>query len=148
MSARVETDADIRAMVSADASGLRYLPDAVARPESVEEVSEVLKSAAAARTPVTPAGMQTSTTGASIADGGILLSMRSLTTLSVLSWSSREGIRAAQHQVHSLGGRLTYTKRTYLYDDPPEKIRAHTVQNTPLDFVEHSFVLSQARDLY
>ena len=78
MSARVETDADIRAMFSADASGLRYLPDAVARPESVEEVSEILRSAAAAHTPVTPAGMQTSTTGASIADGGILLSMRSL----------------------------------------------------------------------
>ena len=78
MSARIETDPDIRAMFSADASGLRYLPDGVARPGSAEEVSEILRSAADARTPVTPAGMQTSTTGASITDGGILLSMRGL----------------------------------------------------------------------
>lgn len=78
MSARIETDPDIRAMFAADASGLRYLPDGVARPESAEEVSEILRSAADARTPVTPAGMQTSTTGASITDGGILLSMRGL----------------------------------------------------------------------
>jgi len=78
VSARLDTDPDIRATFSADASGLRYLPDAVARPESAEEVSEILRSAASARTPVTPAGMQTSTTGASIAEGGILLSMRSL----------------------------------------------------------------------
>ena len=78
MSARLDTDPDIRATFSADASGLRYLPDAVARPESAEEVSEILRSAASARTPVTPAGMQTSTTGASITEGGILLSMRSL----------------------------------------------------------------------
>lgn len=78
MSARIETDPDIRAMFAADASGLRYLPDGVARPESAQEVSEILRSAADARTPVTPAGMQTSTTGASITDGGILLSMRGL----------------------------------------------------------------------
>ena len=68
-------------MFSADASGLRYLPDGVARPESVEEVMEVVKRAASARTPVTPAGMQTSTTGASITDGGILLSLRGMTPL-------------------------------------------------------------------
>jgi len=78
VTARIETDPDIRAMFAADASGLRYLPDGVARPESTEEVSEILRSAADARTPVTPAGMQTSTTGASISDGGILLSMRGL----------------------------------------------------------------------
>jgi len=78
VSARLDTDPDIRATFSADASGLRYLPDAVARPESAEEVSEILQSATSARTAVTPAGMQTSTTGASIAEGGILLSMRGL----------------------------------------------------------------------
>ncbi len=78
MTARIETDPDVRASFSADASGLRYLPDGVARPESAEEVSEILRSAAASRTGVTPAGMQTSTTGASITDGGILLSMRGL----------------------------------------------------------------------
>ena len=78
MSSQVETDADIRAMFAADASGLRYLPEGVARPESVEEVTEFLRWAAATKTRVTPAGMQTSTTGASITEDGILLSLRGL----------------------------------------------------------------------
>ncbi len=78
MSARVETDADIRAMFAADSSGLRYLPAGVARPRSAEEVSEILREAADARTAVTPAGMQTSTTGASITENGIVLSLRDL----------------------------------------------------------------------
>lgn len=81
MSAQIETDPDVRAMFAADASGLRYLPDGVARPESVEEVTEIVTRAASARTPVTPAGMQTSTTGASITDGGVLLSLRGMTPL-------------------------------------------------------------------
>jgi FAD/FMN-containing dehydrogenase len=81
VSAQIETDPDVRAMFSADASGLRYMPDGVARPESVEEVTEIVKRAASARTPVTPAGMQTSTTAASITDGGILLSLRGVTPL-------------------------------------------------------------------
>jgi glycolate oxidase len=79
VSALVETDPDVRAMFAADASGLRYMPDGVARPESVEEVTEIVRRAASARTPVTPAGMQTSTTGASITEDGILLSLRGMT---------------------------------------------------------------------
>lgn len=78
MSARLETDADIRAMFAADASGLRYMPEAVARPQSVEEVIEIVRRAAQSQTPVTPAGMQTSTTGASITENGILVSLRAL----------------------------------------------------------------------
>jgi FAD/FMN-containing dehydrogenase len=81
VSALVETDPDIRAMFAADASGLRYLPDGVARPESIEDVTEIVKRAAGARTPVTPAGMQTSTTGASITEAGILLSLRGMPPL-------------------------------------------------------------------
>jgi FAD/FMN-containing dehydrogenase len=81
VSAQIETDPDIRAMFAADASGLRYLPDGVARPESVQEVTEILRSAASARTPVTAAGMQTSTTGASITERGVLLSMRGLSSV-------------------------------------------------------------------
>jgi FAD/FMN-containing dehydrogenase len=81
VSARVETDTDIRAMFAADASGLRYMPEAVARPQSVEEVKEVVLRAADTKTPVTPAGMQTSTTGASITEEGILLSLRGMSPL-------------------------------------------------------------------
>lgn len=81
MSARVETDNDIRMMFAADASGLRYVPEGVARPQSVEEVTEIVLRAAESQTPVTPAGMQTSTTGASITEEGILLSLRALSPI-------------------------------------------------------------------
>lgn len=81
MSARVETDDDIRMMFAADASGLRYVPEGVARPESVEEVIEVVRRAADSKTSVTPAGMQTSTTGASITEKGVLLSLRALSPI-------------------------------------------------------------------
>lgn len=81
MSARVETDNDILMMFAADASGLRYVPEGVARPQSVEEVTEIVLRAAESQTPVTPAGMQTSTTGASITEEGILLSLRALSPI-------------------------------------------------------------------
>jgi FAD/FMN-containing dehydrogenase len=72
----VTTDPDIRATFEADASGLRMMPDAVARPTSADDVVAVLAEAVAARQPVTTAGAQSSTTGASITERGVLLSMR------------------------------------------------------------------------
>jgi FAD/FMN-containing dehydrogenase len=71
-------DDDVRRAYSADASGLVLVPDAVARPESAEEVAALLAEATASRTPVTAAGAQTSTTAASITDRGILLSLRAM----------------------------------------------------------------------
>lgn len=78
MSTSLSRDADVRASFANDTSGLTMLPDAVARPASPEEVVEVLRQASTDRTAVTPAGGQTSTTGASITDHGILLSLRGL----------------------------------------------------------------------
>jgi FAD/FMN-containing dehydrogenase len=78
VSAALNTDAGIRESVSRDASGLRMVPDSVARPASGAEVAELLRDATGARTPVTAAGAQTSTTGASITDRGTLLSLRGL----------------------------------------------------------------------
>ena len=75
---RASTDAEIRKAYSADVSGLVMVPDAVARPASADEVVEILKDCAANRTPVTAAGNQTSTTGASITDTGVLLSLRAM----------------------------------------------------------------------
>lgn len=72
------TDPDVRKAYSADVSGLVMTPDAVARATSVEEVRDVLRRAASDGTPVTPAGGQTSTTGASICDRGVLLSLRAM----------------------------------------------------------------------
>ena len=71
-------DPSVRLSFARDASGLELVPDAVARPSSEEEVVDLLARASAERTPVTPAGGQTSTTAASIADRGLLLSLRGL----------------------------------------------------------------------
>ncbi|MBA3342108.1 MAG: FAD-binding oxidoreductase [Gemmatimonadaceae bacterium] len=78
MSIELNIDREIREAYSSDASGVIMLPDAVARPDSPEEVVELLKQATLEQTGITPAGAQTSTTASSITDGGILLSLRRL----------------------------------------------------------------------
>jgi glycolate oxidase len=75
---RATTDPEIRKAYSADVSGLVMIPDAVARPASAEDIVEILKECAANGTSVTAAGNQTSTTGASITDKGVLLSLRAM----------------------------------------------------------------------
>lgn len=72
------TDPDVRNSYSADVSGLVLVPEAVARPTSIAETRELLRQAGMDRMCVTPAGSQTSTTGASITDRGVLLSMRAM----------------------------------------------------------------------
>jgi FAD/FMN-containing dehydrogenase len=74
----VTRDEEIRRAYAADASGLVMVPDGVARPTSAEEVAALLAEATSSRTAVTAAGGQTSTTAASIADTGILLSLRAM----------------------------------------------------------------------
>src|SRR5262249_32938430 len=69
---------DVRRAYARDASGLELVPDAVARPSAIDDGVAVMREAAASRTPVTPAGAQTSTTGASITDRGILLSLNAM----------------------------------------------------------------------
>ena len=59
-----------------DVSGLRNLPEAVARPDSREEAVALMEQAAADGISITAAGAQTSTTGASVAARGWLLSLR------------------------------------------------------------------------
>jgi len=61
-----------------DVSGLRHVPEAVARPESHDELVHVMRQAAAGQACVTAAGAQTSTTGASVAERGWLLSTRAM----------------------------------------------------------------------
>lgn len=74
----ISRDPEVRQAYSADVSGLVLVPDGVARPSSAEEVAALLAESAATATPVTTAGGQTSTTGASISDRGVLLSMRAM----------------------------------------------------------------------
>ena len=86
---RLSNDPDVRRSYSADVSGLVMVPEAVARPASVDEVREILREAASKRTPVTPAGGQTSTTGASITDRGVLLSTTAMARTSDLDQRTR-----------------------------------------------------------
>ena len=82
MSASISSDRNVRETYEADASGLHLLPDLVARPESVDDVMELVRKAVSDRISITCAGAQTSTTGASITDTGMLLSLRSLDRIS------------------------------------------------------------------
>ncbi len=61
-----------------DASGLKFVPEALARPVSAQEVVELVRETAATGMAITPAGAQTSTTGASLASHGLLLSLRAM----------------------------------------------------------------------
>jgi glycolate oxidase len=82
VSISISSDTSVRAAYETDASGLHLLPDLVARPESIDDVRELVRKAASDRIPITCAGAQTSTTGASITDKGMLLSLRSLDRIS------------------------------------------------------------------
>lgn len=82
MSVSISSDRSVRETYEADASGLHLLPDMVARPESVDDVVELVRKAVSERISITCAGAQTSTTGASITDTGMLLSLRSLDRIS------------------------------------------------------------------
>ncbi len=77
----VSHDLDVRRAYACDASGLEMIPDAVARPAEIPHVVELLREATTHRTPVTACGAQTSTTAASIADHGLLLSLRALSQI-------------------------------------------------------------------
>ena len=89
MSVSVSNEKGVRESYAADASGLHLVPELVARPQSVEEVVELLRQATTDRTPVTCAGGQTSTTGASITDRGMLLSLRSLDRISPIDEATK-----------------------------------------------------------
>ena len=82
-------DLAVRESFARDASGLWQVCEAVARPTSAAEVADLLAEANARRTPVTTAGSQTSTTGASICDHGILLSTRALSHIGPVDRDAR-----------------------------------------------------------
>ena len=87
--AALSTDESVRRAYAADVSGLVLVPDAVSRPESADEITALLAESTANGTPVTAAGGQTSTTGASISDRGTLLSLRAMTRIIDIDPSAR-----------------------------------------------------------
>jgi glycolate oxidase len=89
VSVTLSSDRSVRETYAADASGLHLVPELVSRPESIEEVVDLLRRATADRTPITCAGAQTSTTAASITDKGALLSLRALDSISAVDERTR-----------------------------------------------------------
>lgn len=84
------TDPDVCAAYATDVSGLYEVPTAVVRPTSTGEVVDALARARTDRLPITAAGAQTSTTGASIAaPGGAVLSTRRLDRIIDLDVAAR-----------------------------------------------------------
>ncbi len=69
------TEKAVREAHSEDASGLIGLPDAVARPESEEEVAEIVRHCCAHEIPITPQGLRSSTVGGPLAFGGVAMSL-------------------------------------------------------------------------
>jgi FAD/FMN-containing dehydrogenase len=89
VSTGVSSDTSVREAYETDASGLHLLPDLVARPDTVDDVVEIVKGAGAERTAMTCAGAQTSTTAASITDRGLLLSLRALNRIGEVDTATR-----------------------------------------------------------
>jgi FAD/FMN-containing dehydrogenase len=78
---QIERDPSICASYARDASGLTKPPEGVVRASEAAQVVELLRTASREGTAVTPAGAQTSTTGASIAERGVVLSMRAMSRI-------------------------------------------------------------------
>lgn len=77
----VSRDPDVRAAHARDASGLEMVPEGVVRPRDADEVAEAIREAASAGATVTPAGSQTSMTGSSITDRGVLMSLSGMNSI-------------------------------------------------------------------
>jgi FAD/FMN-containing dehydrogenase len=88
-------DADVRDAYAEDASPLRGAPEAVARPDSANDVVALLVEAAARGIPVTPCGLRSSTTGAGLAPRGWTLSTERLTGVVDIDVPRRRAIVAA-----------------------------------------------------
>jgi FAD/FMN-containing dehydrogenase len=68
-------DSSILAGYAEDASGLVGSPEALVRPATTAEVAEVVAECRSTRTPITPVGLRSGTTGGSVAYGGAVLSL-------------------------------------------------------------------------
>jgi glycolate oxidase len=88
----LERDISVREAYARDASGLWKVPDTVARPANAGEVVELVRAAESTGSSVTAAGAQTSTTGASIADAGILLSTRAMARIVDVDRKARSAV--------------------------------------------------------
>ena len=78
---RVTRDPEVCDAYASDASGLSRRPEGVARPESEAELREIVLQAGARGEALTPQGLRSSTTGASVAEHGVALSLERMTRI-------------------------------------------------------------------
>ena len=86
------TDPDILTSYNEDALGIVGCFAGVFRPRSEQEVSECIRECASAKIPVTPQGLRTSLTGASICDRGVALSLEKMNRLIDIDVKNRKAI--------------------------------------------------------
>lgn len=79
--ATVTRDAEIRHAYSADASGMAHDPEAVARPTTEAEVVDLMQRCASHGVALTPQGLRSSTTGASVPERGIALALEQMSRI-------------------------------------------------------------------
>ncbi|MBK8231917.1 MAG: FAD-binding oxidoreductase [Candidatus Eisenbacteria bacterium] len=78
---RLTRSPEVCAAYAADASGLSCTPDGIGRPHSEAEIQELVRLAGAHGEPLTAQGLRSSTTGASVAERGLALSLEKMTRL-------------------------------------------------------------------
>jgi alkyldihydroxyacetonephosphate synthase len=103
-----------------------YLPQVVVRPESAQQVSQVLRWASQQRVPVTPWGLGSSVTGAPLAlHGGISLDLSGMTRLLALD----ETNLLVKVQAGKLGSQLEQelNERGYTLNHSPQSLDRSTV---------------------
>jgi FAD/FMN-containing dehydrogenase len=76
--AGINRDADVLSAYARDVSGLVGAPEGVVRPRDVETLQEFLRWASSNCCPVLPVGAQTSTTGASVAESGLIVDLQQM----------------------------------------------------------------------
>ena len=86
------TDPDILTSYNEDALGIVGCFHGVYRPQSEKEVSEYIRECASGKIPVTPQGLRSSLTGASICDRGVVLSLEKMNRLIDIDEKNRKAV--------------------------------------------------------
>lgn len=94
-------------------------PDAVLRARDVQEVREVLKFCNANKIPVTFCGSQTSMTGASVAEGGLLISTENLEKVLDIDESQGRGVAVCQPGITISELKKTVAEEGWFYPPAP-----------------------------
>jgi glycolate oxidase len=114
------TDPDILAAYNEDTLGITGDFDGVFRPRSEKEISEIIKACASENVPVTPQGLRSSLTGASICDRGVVLSLEKMNRILDIDLKNQKAVVEPGIIVSELKNQLEKEGFTY----PPDPTSA------------------------